>query len=104
MEESVFNEIIESQLQLCREMLVVKGAEYATEKDRLHNFRVAAAIQGVGPAEALAGMMAKHTASIYDLICDDSPGSTLKVWEEKITAHINYLLLLKAIVLDAYLR
>ena len=54
-----FNEIIGDQLDRCEHILCVKAKEYATD-DRLHNFKVAAALQGT-PRQALAGMMAKHT-------------------------------------------
>jgi hypothetical protein len=73
-----------------------KGNEYATE-DRLHNFKVAAELQSETPQESLGGMMAKHTVSIYDMI--RSPQTfTRAQWDEKITDHINYLILLRAIV------
>ena len=60
---------------------------------------VAAGLQGCLPREALGGMMAKHTVSVYDMInsCDTFP---IALWDEKITDHINYLLLLKAIVVE----
>lgn len=74
-----------------------KTAEYATE-DRLHNFRVAAAVEGITPRQALAGMMAKHTMSVYDM-CRAGDYS-LDQWAEKITDSINYLLLLWALVVD----
>lgn len=91
---------IREQLSVCQQILDRKKVEYATDEDRLHNFRVAAAMTGETMAEALAGMMVKHTTSIYDLIRDSAKGMHigLATWEEKITDHINYLLLLKAIV------
>ena len=75
---------------------VRKAEEYATE-DRLHNFKVAAALQGISTKQALAGMLAKHTVSIYDL-CMSKENASQDMWDEKITDHINYLLLLKAVV------
>lgn len=39
-----FSKVIEKQLQRCKDVLIKKSAEYATE-DRLHNFRTAAEIQ-----------------------------------------------------------
>lgn len=93
--EDRFNEIIEEQIEKCKETLIRKAQEYATE-DRLHNFKVAAALEGKTPVQALAGMMAKHTVSIYDMCRDGC--SNLNLWDEKITDHINYLLLLAALV------
>lgn len=90
-----FNHIVKDLLNECEDTLLHKAAEYATE-DRLHNFRVAAELQGVSMQEALAGMMAKHTVSIYDL-CNGDFTPDRGLWDEKLTDHINYLLLLKAV-------
>ena len=83
-------------MERCREVLVKKAEEYATA-DRLHNFRVAAELEDVTMPQALAGMMAKHTTSIYDM-CRSGKKYSLTLWEEKITDHLNYLLLLNAVV------
>ncbi len=95
-----FAQILNSQLATCESVLNVKGVEYATE-DRLHNFKVAAELEGVIPRQALAGMMAKHTVSIYDM-CGSTEAFPLDVWSEKITDHINYLILLCAIVQEEF--
>lgn len=91
-----FEAILDAQLERCRQVLIEKAKEYATE-DRLHNFRVAAALQSCTELQALAGMMAKHTVSVYDMTRDGKP-HPLELWEEKITDSINYLLLLRAMV------
>ena len=93
-----FEKLLDEQLELCRSVLCSKAVEYATE-DRLHNFKVAAAVQGNDPKQALAGMMAKHTVSIYDM-CATGEDYPLILWQEKITDSINYLLLLNALVRD----
>jgi hypothetical protein len=49
--------------------------------------------------EACAGMMAKHTVSIYDMCGSEEPFYA-EQWDEKITDHINYLILLRAIVYE----
>ena len=93
-----FNFIVEGELKRCQTTLVSKAAEYATE-DRLHNFKVAATLAGCTPAQALGGMMIKHTVSIYDMIQEDGIiEHPMSVWTEKITDHLNYLLLLSAIL------
>lgn len=97
MKTDMFNKLFEEQVYACSTTLIKKAKEYATE-DRLHNFKVAAEIQGITPQAALAGMMAKHTVSIYDLC--NGPNMSLAHWEEKITDHINYLILLKAVVVE----
>lgn len=96
MKAEVFNQIVEVQLERCRKILCFKANEYATE-DRLHNFRVAAALQGCTELQALAGMMAKHTVSVYDMVMGGQ-SYPMELWGEKITDHINYLLLLRAMV------
>ena len=94
-----FNEILEETLQKCIDTLRTKSNEYATE-DKLHNFKVAAVIQNCTPITALAGMMAKHTVSVYDLIQkqEHGVGVSKEMWEEKIGDSINYLILLSALV------
>ncbi|WNN94548.1 hypothetical protein SEA_LEWANDO_45 [Arthrobacter phage Lewando] len=92
-----FNVIIEQQIDRSTDMLMSKNAHYNPEGDKLASFKKAAALRGQTPRQALAGMMLKHTVSVYDL-CDASSVGDLAVWNEKITDHINYLLLLRAIV------
>ena len=94
-----FERIFEEQVERSRIVLVNKASEYATE-DRLHNFRVAAALEGKTPEQALAGMMAKHTVSVYDMAESGQP-YPIELWQEKITDHINYLFLLNAIVRES---
>ena len=97
MTTETFNRIITEQIERSTNVLIKKAGEYATEKDRLHNFKVAAALQGISVKEALAGMMCKHTVSVYDMCRDRKPHS-IEMWNEKITDSINYLLLLRAVV------
>lgn len=96
MNKEDFEKVVEEQINRCREVLIIKAREYATE-DRLHNFKIAGVMEGIGPIKALAGMMAKHTVSIYDM-CGSGEAYGVDVWSEKITDHINYLLLLGALV------
>lgn len=91
-----FNKIVEEQLGRSVSVLIDKAAEYATE-DRLHNFRVASVLGGTSMEEAVAGMMLKHTVSVYDM-CRRDVACSEELWNEKITDHINYLLLLRAVV------
>ena len=97
-----FNEILKTTLDKCTDTLRVKAGEYATE-DRLHNFKVAAELQNCTPITALAGMMAKHTVSVYDLIQRHEDGFAIPdgLWAEKIGDSINYLILLTALVQEA---
>lgn len=91
-----FDKVILEQLKHCEEVLLTKQKEYATE-DKLHNFRTAAELQQITMEQALAGMMCKHTVSIYDMIASGDIYDIEK-WDEKITDNMVYLLLLKAII------
>ena len=93
-----FNQIVMKTLEQAEVVLVRKAQEYATE-DRLHNFNVAARILGTSRREALAGMMVKHLVSVFDIIKDVRPVDE-ETLDEKIGDTINYLILLKAIVLE----
>ena len=93
-----FNQILSEQLNFCQSLLSSKGEEYdLTEDDRLHSFKVAAAVQNCTQKQALCGMMCKHTVSIYDMANSTETFSKEK-WIEKITDHINYLLLLRGMI------
>ena len=92
-----FEQFFEEQVERCRSVLCHKAEAYASGEDMLHNFRVAAALHGGEMISALAGMMAKHTVSIYDM-CNSGQNYSPDVWEEKITDHLNYLFLLNALI------
>ena len=96
----MFDRLTEEQFERSRSILCGKAKEYATE-DRLHNFRVAAALQGISDKQALAGMMSKHSVSVYDM-CLSGKDYPVELWEEKITDSINYLLLLNAMVREEH--
>lgn len=72
MKTETFNSIIESQIKRSTE------------------------VQGTTPIQALAGMMCKHTVSVYDMC--RSGEYPIELWSKKITDSINYLLLLRAMV------
>ena len=92
--------VIENRIEKCKQLLGVKAGEYAAGGDRLYNFKVAAILEDCTPEKSLAGMMAKHTVSVYDLINRFEEGEYIpkSLWEEKIGDHINYLLLLTALI------
>ena len=98
------NAVFDEQVKLCADTLQKKTKEYTgDDTDRLGAFKSAAALQHATPQRALAGMMAKHIISIYDMCFTDRKTFELKtfelaVWEEKITDSLNYLFLLKAVI------
>ena len=99
MTQAKFNEIITKQLAKTTETLTKKGTEYAINEDRLVAFKQAAELQQCSTAEALGGMLAKHIVSIYQMLPDADYYSS-EEWDEKIDDAINYLLLLKACIVD----
>jgi len=96
-----FNEIIDEVFSQCKTLLTKKGDEYTGKEDRLEQFKIAATIKRETPLESLSGMMIKHTTKLYGKI-GDYPGiiSNVDEWEEVINDHINYLILLKAVLID----
>lgn len=99
MTQTEFNLIFENQVSLCAKTLINKSKEYTgNSPDRLSAFKTAAALQECTPKRALAGMMAKHIVSIYDMCYSDDKTFPSNIWDEKITDCIDYLFLLKAVV------
>ena len=93
------NAVFDGQVALCREILQKKTKEYTGgDTDRLGAFKAAAALQHTTPERALAGMLAKHIVSLYDMCFADGMRFDAGTWDEKITDSLNYLFLLKAIV------
>jgi len=100
MKPEQFKQVVDQQMAKCTEIMVDRAKQYATD-DRLHNFKVAGSLQGIDPKQALAGMMAKHTVSVYDMCLNrNNKQYPIELWDEKITDSINYLLLLKALVVE----
>lgn len=98
-----FNKIVAARMVWCNKTLCAKGDEYAREGDRLWNFKVAARKLNCHPAEALAGMMVKHTVSVDDIIDGLAKGIVPPkgLVAEKIGDSIDYLLLLEGLIEEA---
>jgi len=93
-----FDEIVEKRCQSIHLVLSRKAKEYATDKNRFHNFDVAARIDNTTPEKALKGMMMKHVVSVSDLInCPETV--TVEMVDEKIGDLVNYLVLLEGLFL-----
>jgi len=100
-----FNEIVEAQCESIKRVLSGKSKEYASEDDRLHNFKLSARRQECTPERALWGMRDKHEVSIQDIISRIEFGFgygnlTKEMIDEKIGDDINYLILLKALLYE----
>jgi hypothetical protein len=101
MTASEFKRIFDETVAKSGAMLIGKATEYASDADRLHNFKQAAALQQITPIEALGGMMCKHTISVYDMINSVDDEHAQELWDEKIIDSINYLILLRALVIES---
>lgn len=99
MDAQTFDIVVDEQMDRSRTMLFSKNGAYNPNEDKLHIFKRTAMLRGTTPQGALSGMMAKHTGSIYDM-CESGKEYPIEVWNEKISDHINYLLLLRAVVED----
>lgn len=95
-----FEKVFERQIQQSRDVLLKKAREYASDEDRLHNFKKAAVLSGGTPESALWGFLVKHLISISDMV-EDGEFYTSAIWDEKIGDSINYLLLLRALIFEA---
>lgn len=99
---SDFNQMLDDRLLHLRVLLCEKAKEYATDGDRLSNFKRAAALKNVDPIDALAGMVLKHIVAYYDFV--EMEKSKIDVsdnmWFEKTGDIINYMLLTEALLLD----
>lgn len=96
-----FNQIVESRVKKTLDLLVNKAKEYARE-DRLHNFKVAARLNGTTPTREAHGFLTKHIVSYLDLLNDIDAGkkvSSERV-EEKIGDIITYFFLQEALITE----
>lgn len=96
MNSEEFEGVLSAQINRTVDILGNKAAEYADDTERLHNFKVIAELQGISTHQAVVNLMAKHTVSIFDLAQRPVDEVTENLWNEKITDHINYLILLQA--------
>ena len=92
---------IEETIEMCVDILLKKNKEYTDDTHPFHTFQIAAELQNTSLIKALAGMMVKHTSSIYDM-CNSKKEYPLEKWNEKIVDHINYLLILRAMVVMSH--
>lgn len=96
-----FDVVVSNRVKKIQSILGSKAKEYASGKDRYHNFHKAARMRDTTPERALDGMMMKHVVSVDDLLCwiDECPEKlTVEIVEEKIGDHINYLILLEGLL------
>jgi hypothetical protein len=99
MNNEQFEKILEKRINSIKSVLSSKAMEYASEADRLHNFKVAARMNNCTSEQALWGMMTKHLVSVQDIVFNKEKPRH-EIINEKIGDSINYLILLEALLKD----
>jgi hypothetical protein len=98
MSNSELKDIMNTQLDRVEEILTAEGSKYSDDADCLSTFKLAGDLQNITPRVALSGMMTKDTVAIYLMVSHPTGSHTLAEWDEKLTNHIAYLVLLRAIL------
>lgn len=96
---------VKDELNECIALFETKNDSYGQDDEALHNFIVGAALQNNTLQQTLGGYLAKHIASVYDLINEGKDIETCRdmdIWHEKITDSIVYLSILHAICLTEF--
>lgn len=119
-----FNKMLEERIEKTRQVLNSKNKEYASNSDKLHNFKRAGDMLRQTPEQALVGMWTKHIISILDIVDQIDTANrpripadytleeftkylkakklTIATVEEKIGDAVNYLILLEALIKERY--
>ena len=105
MKQTEFNKTIEEALNKVLSLLVLKNAEYANTTDVFHNFRNAVGLSFYTKKESVAWEFnVKHLQSIKDIIDYIEKNNSVNVnkekLDEKIIDAINYLLIIRAMVIE----
>lgn len=98
-----FKDIVTNMYDKCLDLLYLKEKDYSDGKDRLIQFKNAAKLTDLDTLYSLRGMMVKHTTKLYQMLNDHGfmhERFTEAQWDEIICDQINYLYLLKAVLVD----
>jgi hypothetical protein len=104
MNQHQFSKIVDQTFSSCRELLVVKGGEYAGTGDRLANFHRGAQLTGCTSKQVLMIYLSKHYDSIATYVKTEAEGAVRKSSEPiegRIDDLINYCMLLKALIAES---
>lgn len=103
MNQDQFTKLVDDTFTDCRNLLVVKGGEYAGSEDRLANFKRGAALTGCTPEQVLLVYLSKHYDSYCTYVKTKAEGN-VRQSSEPITGRlddlINYCLLAKALFVE----
>ncbi len=100
MKHEQFREILEARINQMRRVLSTKASEYATDADRLANFKDGGIANKSTPEKFLWNLVSKHMIATRDFIfeIDDGTVRPMEYWDEKLGDIINYMVLLEALV------
>lgn len=106
MDKKEFEKLLEHRIELTKKVLSSKNKEYASDSDKLHNFKRAAGMLQKTPETSLIGMWTKHIISILDIVDKIEAGEhdflNNSMLEEKIGDAVNYLIILEAMIKERY--
>jgi hypothetical protein len=94
-----FEAIVRDRFERCVKVLSHKAAEYASDVDRLQNFKDGAKFLNVTPSQYALALVTKHIVALKDHIMSGNPLSTEFI-DEKIGDIINYMVLIEGIEED----
>jgi len=97
-----FRALVEQRVALVISIIESKNEEYTGRNDdRLHNFKIAARMDGCSPEYVLWHMFLKHMTSVYDMVhATEDLGiyHPLELINQKLGDSINYLILLEGLM------
>ena len=102
MNNTDFETVVVGRLAKIQLVMANKAVESSSDRDRLHDFKVAARISGSTPEKALWGMAMKHLVSVTDIL-DAVEGGRVPapaLVDEKLGDMINYLILLETLLVE----
>lgn len=102
MDAKKFEKLCKALLDESQNTLFWKSQEYATDTDRLANFRQPSSMMEASPAEVCLMYQMKHIASIAKIAKESSKGvlPTRELLQEKCKDTINYTLLFYAAMIE----
>lgn len=97
-----FEKLIKETDKTCLDIMANRKNDYAPEDDRLENFKIAAVMEGLTPAQDCCAKGSKQIVAVYKMVQMSAKGFhySKAQWDEKIHDSINYLKFLKAIIND----
>lgn len=101
MNQQQFTTLVDETFQTARQLLVVKGGEYADSDDRLANFKRGARLTGATPLQVALIYLAKHYDAVSTFVKDDASGvqrPRSESIEGRLDDLINYCILLKGLI------